>query len=132
MIVKILIDEDEDYTAVPYKIALEMNNHEVVITNNGEECLKHYRDVLERMPKQYGSPFDVIILDCRMPDKDGVLVAKEIFAMNLDQRIAFASAYSNQALADSRKKLKQALVFPQKPFELDEPVGIIERVNHHS
>ena len=32
---KILISEDEHAIAVPYKIALEKRNHEVVITDNG-------------------------------------------------------------------------------------------------
>ncbi|MDQ3967915.1 MAG: hypothetical protein M3275_05910 [Thermoproteota archaeon] len=35
----------------------------------------------------------VVILDYKMPKKDGLRVAKEILDMNPEQRIIFASAY---------------------------------------
>ncbi len=127
---KILIAEDEYNTAVPYKIALEMKNHEVVITNNGEGCLKLYRDALKIMPRQNGSPFDVVILDYRMPDKNGIEVAEEILSLNPHQKIIFASAYLKQFLTESMEKLKHAIVIMQKPFELDELVGRLEQTNH--
>jgi CheY-like chemotaxis protein len=37
------------------------------------------------------SPFDVVVLDYRMPKKDGTEVAKEILDLNPNQRIIFES-----------------------------------------
>ncbi len=126
MDLKILIAEDENAIAVPYKIALEQRNHEVVLTEDGEECIKTYYDALKRMPKSNGSPFDVVVLDYRMPKKDGMEVAKEILAENPCQRIIFASAYVKETLVDSVKQLKQIVELMQKPFELDALIDTIE------
>ncbi len=123
---KILIAEEESDTAMAYRIALEKKKHEVVVTYDGEDCLKVYHDALGMMPKPNSSPFDVVILDHRMPKKDGLEVAKEILAINPHQKIIFASAYVQYTLVDSVKELKQVVGLLQKPFELDALVDKIE------
>ena len=123
---KILIAEDEPDIAMPYRIALERRNHQVVITPNGEECLNVYHQTLKQAPKGDGMPFDAVVLDYRMPKKDGMEVAKEILIANPHQRIIFASAYVKDTLVDSVKELKQVVELMQKPFELDSLVDTIE------
>jgi CheY-like chemotaxis protein len=51
--------------------------------------------IAERQKNRCGipSPFDVVVLDYKMPSKDGMEVAKEILQINPYQRIIFASAY---------------------------------------
>ncbi len=39
----ILVTEDKNAIAVPYKIALEKRNHEVVITDDREACIKTHK-----------------------------------------------------------------------------------------
>jgi CheY-like chemotaxis protein len=46
---QILIGEDDLDIASLYKKALEMRNHTVTITSNGEDCLKRYIDALNNM-----------------------------------------------------------------------------------
>ena len=46
---QILIGEDDLDIASLYKKALEMRNHTVTITSNGEDCLKRYLDALNNM-----------------------------------------------------------------------------------
>jgi CheY-like chemotaxis protein len=155
---KILIAEDEPDIWKPYKIALEARNHEVVVTENGEECLEIYQQELLDQTKSSSSssslsskktittpitnnnvdnnntsptlqpipPFDVVVLDYRMPEKDGMEVAKEILELNPHQRIIFASAYVKETLEDSVKQLKQVVELMQKPFEADALVDTIE------
>ena len=125
---RILIAEDEPDIAMQYKIVLEEKNHEVVITENGEACLKAYDEALKRMPKSGGNPFDAVVLDYRMPKKNGMQVAKEILAANPHQRIIFASAYVKDTLVDSIKELRQVVELMQKPFELDALVGTLEDI----
>ncbi len=123
---KILIAEDEPDIAMPYRIVLEKRNHQVLITDNGEACLEAYHDAQRRAPKGDGTPFDAVVLDYRMPKKDGMEVAKEILAVNPHQRIIFASAYVKDTLVDSVKQLKQVVELMQKPFELDALVDTVE------
>ena len=123
---RVLISEDVRHTAMQYKISLEERNHQVITTENGEECLRIYQEE-KQTKKDNGNPFDVVILDYRMPHKDGMTVAKEIRTMNPNQRIIFASAYLKEALIDSMKDL-HGVEFIEKPFELEELVETVERI----
>ena len=70
--------------------------------------------------------FDAVLLDYKMPRKDGLQVAKEIFDLNPNQRIIFASAYVQETLKESVKKLKRVVELLQKPFDIDTLVNTIE------
>ena len=73
------------------------------------------------------STFDaVVILDYKMPKKDGLQVAKEILDMNPEQRIIFASAYVEQTLVESVKELKRAVELMQKPFSMSALIDTVE------
>ena len=158
---KILIAEDEPDICSLYKFALEDRNHQVLIAEDGEQCLKMYaaearnshgvqkptmdpintkRDVKEneRNPDSVSPsysyndlqsrhpPFDAVVLDYRMPKKNGLEVAKEILKLYPEQRIIFASAYIKESLEDCVKELDQIVELMQKPFEPDALVDTIE------
>jgi CheY-like chemotaxis protein len=91
----ILIAEDEMDIALLYKKVLEERNHQVTVTTNGEDCLKCYHDVFQDTCyiQRLQVPFDVVLLDYKMPQINGMEVAKEILAVNSHQRIIFASAH---------------------------------------
>ncbi|MDQ3966954.1 MAG: response regulator [Thermoproteota archaeon] len=72
------------------------------------------------------SPFDAVVLDYRMPKKDGLEVAKEILALNPSQRIIFASAYVKETLRESVRELRQVVELMQKPFLPEALVDVIE------
>jgi CheY-like chemotaxis protein len=71
-------------------------------------------------------PYDAVVLDYRMPKKDGLQVAKEILASNPSQRIIFASAYVKETLRESVKELGQVIELVQKPFMPQTLVDIVE------
>jgi len=129
---KILIAEDEADLLSQYKEILEKNNHEVITTTNGEECLLAYRKAYEKWFKEKDddsspdSPFDALILDYQMPKKNGLEAAKEIISIVPKQRIIFASAYVENTLQESIKNLKKIVELMQKPFELKALVDTIE------
>jgi DNA-binding response OmpR family regulator len=125
---KILIAEDEHDIAMQYKISLENRKHQVVLTNDGDECVKAYHDALKEVKSATDGkfPFDLVVLDHRMPKKDGVNVAKEILKINPDQRILFASAYSRETLVNDLKELNRAMVVIQKPFRISALVNTVE------
>jgi CheY-like chemotaxis protein len=137
----ILIAEDESDIAILYKTVLEKRNHKATITTNGEDCLKAYHEVsqnnrfgIDQLSVKPGSinlsekhPFDVVVLDCKMPHINGIEVAKEILAVNPHQRIIFASAYIKDTVIDSLKNLKNVMMESvQKPFELKRLIDLIE------
>ena len=118
---KILIAEDYSDTAMTYKYGLDDRGHKVTSTSDGEECLKVYHEELDRVtrysdPTERIQPFDVVILDYKMPKMDGLEVAKEIFVVNPHQRIVFASAYLRDTLLESVEKLNRLVEVLNKPF----------------
>jgi CheY-like chemotaxis protein len=138
----ILIAEDELDIAALYKTVLEKRNHKTTITTNGEDCLKAYHEVYQRnrfnsgqqlslqsgpIDRSRNQLFDVVVLDCKMPQMNGIEVAKEILAVNPHQRIIFASAYIKDTVIDSIKNLKRSMMESvQKPFEIKRLVDLIE------
>jgi CheY-like chemotaxis protein len=129
----ILIAEDEMDIALLYKEVLEARNHQVTATSNGEDCLKCYHDMFQqvissntRCLQRLQLPFDVVLLDYKMPQINGMEVAKEILAVNSHQRIIFASAHVKETLEDSIKQLKQVVELIQKPFTINKLVDTIE------
>ena len=118
---RILVAEDEVVTVELYAAVLEERGHKVIVTYDGRQCLNTYRST--------SKPFDVVILDYKMPLLDGMQVAKEIFKINPDQRIIFTSAYVVDTLADSVNDLKRVVELIQKPFL---PQLLVEQVEDTS
>jgi CheY-like chemotaxis protein len=129
----VLIAEDEIDIAILYKSLLEARNHKVTLTSNGEECLKTYHEASQRMIFSHTRvtlcfqvPFHAVLLDYKMPQINGMEVAKEILAVNSHQRIIFASAYTEETLLDSVRQLKQAVELIQKPFATKKLIDTLE------
>lgn len=133
---KILIAEDEHIIANSYKLLLESRKHEVVICSNGEECLKLFDEHALKMKhhRVRGStkvgnssshPFDLLILDYRMPKKNGLEVAEQILSRVPNQRILIASAYNHEIL--NSKGLNQNVQMLDKPFEFDLFISVVEQ-----
>lgn len=129
---KILIAEDEENISMLYRIALESNQHVVTCTKDGEECVQQYKSAISRLPAgrdpevPASPPYDVVILDYRMPRMDGMDAAKHILKMQPKQRIIFASAFVKETLMESIKELDQVVELLQKPFEIDVLVDTVE------
>jgi CheY-like chemotaxis protein len=140
---RILIAEDESDISHTYRVALESRNHDVNVADDGVRCIQIYREELAKRQASIdkdknnnsnsqnfrptaASPFDVVVLDYKMPRKDGMEVAKEILAINPDQRIIFASAYVEETLEHSVKQLKRVVELLQKPFQMQAFIDTIE------
>ncbi len=129
---KILIAEDENDLRTQYTDFLEQNNHQPITTKDGQECVSVFSEEYQKWSASKGddissiSPFDVVILDYQMPNKNGLEAAQEILALAPKQRIIFASAYVENTLKDSIYILKQIVELMQKPFGLQALVDTIE------
>lgn len=125
---RILIADDESDILTSYKEALEKANHVVTTATDGKKCLEIYYQEFEETQSDNlnTSPFDVVVLDYKMPKKNGLDAAKEILSLNPSQRIIFASAYVNDTIVDSIKVLGKIIEVLKKPFSLSEFVDQIE------
>jgi CheY-like chemotaxis protein len=132
---EILLAEDEKDIITTFKMALEVRSHRVIVTDNGQKCLELYHDKFQniRYLTHFSAnvqPFDIVILDYKMPQINGLNVAKEILAVNPHQRILFVSAYINSIVEEShatQQLLKQETIeVLQKPVSPKVMIDTIE------
>ena len=97
-----------------------MHGFEIIgVAINGEIALKMYQSFEEKP--------DIIIMDYRMPIKDGIEVMKEIFDLNIEAspNILFASADNSV----KQKALKNgARGFIEKPFGINTLIDKIKKI----
>jgi CheY-like chemotaxis protein len=123
--------EDDPETASLYSYVLIDKGHVVTLAHTAEECLKIYSKSLEEVQVKKHlirdvQPYEAVILDYKMPDRNGLEVAKEILTTNPHQRIIFVSAYVEDTLSDSIKELKIPVETLQKPVSNKALVDTIE------
>ena len=112
---KIFIVEDEPDLLDLYIEILELEGNEIVCTaRNGAEAITSFQNLQERP--------DVIIMDHRMPIKNGLEAAKEILDLDPDVKVIFASA--DQNVMDEALEIG-ALRFLKKPFDIDALINSI-------
>jgi CheY-like chemotaxis protein len=128
---KILVAEDEPLIAKHYQMILGSRGHDVRVCVDGLEALETYKAALSgtKKPPPSTPPFDLVILDYRMPKKDGLETARGIIKLCTKQRIIFASAYVRETLRESTKELHQVVELLQKPFDLSYLVEVVERTD---
>jgi len=116
-----LIDDDSSIITLFDKF-LSVLGHEIVAKAfNGEEAVKIFHE-FRKVP-------DLILMDHRMPKKDGLTAAKEILNINNNCKIIFLSA--DYSIKDKAMALG-AKYFLEKPFKLDKLSQIIEKVSTES
>jgi len=118
----IFLVDDDSSIMILFEKFLTVLGHEIVAkAYNGEEAVNLFHE-FRKVP-------DIILMDHRMPIKDGITAAKEILELNNDCKIIFLSAdYSikDKALALGAK------YFLEKPFKLDKLSQIIEKASKES
>ncbi len=117
-LLKIFIVEDDDSITNLYKQVFQLNGYFTMGTaSNGEEAVRKYKNFNEKP--------DLIIMDHRMPYKNGLEAMTDILKMNDTSLILFVSAdYSIEKEALSNG----ASGFLQKPFSIEEIIKNIEDI----
>jgi len=116
-ITKIFIVEDDKTLRNVYQRAFNVNGYHVIATaKNGEEAVSMYKSFLDKP--------DIILMDHRMPIKNGLEASREILEMNGPSKIIFASA----DLSVRKEALSMGIKsFKDKPFTLERLFNNIEK-----
>jgi two-component system chemotaxis response regulator CheY len=117
-VARIFVVDDEVYLQDLYADLLGIVGHEIVDTAfNGEEAVLKFESMAEKP--------DLIIMDHRMPIKNGVEATTEILALDPHAKVLFISADVSQ-----EKKVQEigAVGFLEKPFPMDKLFRLIESV----
>jgi len=121
---RILLVEDEANIRDAIKINLELENYEVVTTDNGKTALILFNN----------QHFDLIVLDVMLPEIDGFHICEQIRLVNLDIPIMFLTA-KDTSLDKVFGLKKGADDYLTKPFNLEELLLRISNLlkrSHHS
>jgi len=117
-VARIFVVDDEVYLQDLYADLLGIVGHQIIDTAfNGEEAVLKF-ETMERKP-------DLIIMDHRMPIKNGVEATKEILAMQPKAKVLFISADVSQ---ETRVVEIGAAGFLEKPFPMDKLFRMIDKV----
>ena len=113
---RILLVEDEENIRELVKLNLELENFEVVATENGRDALK----------LSAGQHFDLILLDVMLPEMDGFQVCEQIRLSDLQTPIIFLTAKegSNDRIQGLKYGADDYIV---KPFVFEE---LLLRINN--
>ncbi len=94
-----------------------MSGYDVMgIASNGDEAIKMYREFSEKP--------DVVILDYRMPIKNGIDALKEILQIDKESKVIFASA--DRSIKQEVFKFG-AIEFLDKPFSQKKLVNAVNK-----
>jgi len=118
---RILVAEDEPDMLRSFKLLLEDMGNEVVTTKDGQECLDAYC----KSSKTTSGGFDLVLLDYKIPRKNGIEVAREIEAMAPSQKLLMITAYAG--IIDPGQK-PQNMKIIAKPYDVDELIGMIRNL----
>ncbi|MFW3146030.1 MAG: response regulator [Thermoplasmatota archaeon] len=110
-----LIIDDEPFIHQLYRDVLEFNGfHIIAEAFDGQEAIEVYSEL--------GNKPDVVIMDHRMPNKDGVEATIKIKEMDPNAKIIFASADST---IKPRAIEAGAVQFLCKPFQIKDLIDTL-------
>ena len=115
-IATVFLVDDEKFIVDLYRDILEANGHTVIgVASDGEEAVRKYKEMKEKPV--------IIIMDQRMPVKDGMSATQEILQIDPSATIFFGSAdlhIEKEAIAAGAKG------FLLKPFRIEELLAAIK------
>jgi two-component system cell cycle response regulator CpdR len=122
---RILVAEDHDSIAETYKLILEAQDYEVIVTRNGQECIEQFDQHMRNKENSDSGCYSLVLLDYHLPIRDAIDVSKHIFSKCPDQRILIASSYPAEVIRKSAENLVNEVELLIKPFDLEYLVDAI-------
>ena len=112
---RILIVDDEELIRWSLKERLEQEEYRIFEAQSGEEARGLYEEAA-----------DLVLLDYKLPDADGLTLLREIKDVDPDTLVILMTAYSTVETAVAAMK-QGAYHYLDKPFNMDEMVLLVEK-----
>ena len=117
---RVLVVDDEPLIRWSIAETLGDNGYSVVGTGDAESARTAVRDAT--------SPFDVILLDLRLPDSDDLSLLRTIRQMTPSSRVVLMTAFGTQEVIDDALDLGAFRVMG-KPFEIEDMAHVVDQAN---
>ena len=111
----ILVCDDEESVRAAIRLVLE-RDYDLFFASDGEEAVEQFRR----------QPVELVLLDLKLPKKDGLEVLKELMATQPPPRILMLTAYQSVELAQ-RAIQAGAVDYVPKPFERTALLQAVQR-----
>lgn len=118
-IINIFIVEDDHSLRLLYEKALKFNGYNVVgSAKDGEEAVNMYND--------FSTKPDIILMDHRMPIKNGIEATKEIFQNSSERKPKVIFISADRSIKEIALSIG-VISFKDKPFSLERLFNNIEK-----
>lgn len=101
----ILVVDDEEYVANLAQVALTRRGYQVAVARSGEAAIDYVQANRGRIA--------LVLLDLRMPDKDGIDLLPILYASDPELRVILSSGYFD---SDVLSRVDEGVMFLQKPY----------------
>ena len=113
---KVMVVDDDKFIRMNYNQMLAEAGFDVAEAANGIEAISVYRDFQP----------DMVLMDFKMPEMDGLAALKVIKKMDPSAKVAMVTAVGQAALVMESYKTG-AIDFVLKPFNQDQVLGTIKK-----
>ncbi len=113
---QILVVDDEEHVRRVLEVMLRRQGHRVTLAENGTQALEKFSTEV----------FDLVILDLRMPDLDGIEVLRRLRRQSSQQTVVMITAYASVETALAAMK-EGAFDYIGKPFNEDEILLVVHK-----
>ncbi|MEO0205899.1 MAG: sigma-54 dependent transcriptional regulator [candidate division WOR-3 bacterium] len=113
----ILIVEDKTSFAEVLKVALEDAGFTAILAKTGREAIQNFKH----------EKFDLVLLDLRLPDIDGIDILRELKNIDTDAKFLIMTAFGTVERAVEAMKLG-ASDFLTKPFEIEQLILTVRKI----
>lgn len=110
----LVVDDNKDFADVFCDI-LRSNHYSAESCYGGEEAIQKVKD----------APCDIMFLDIRMPQMDGIATLKEVKRLRPDTTVIMMTGYSVDDMVHKAIEEKASEII-YKPFEIDKILNLIK------
>ena len=112
---RILVCDDEEGIRESLKLILE-KDYDIFFAESGDEAIE----------KSKTNKADIVILDIKMPKKDGLETLKELKKLNPSSKVIIATGYKSADIAQEAMRLG-ASDYIVKPFNRDNITKLVQK-----